>query len=66
MTDSDEFTIPWKEYITIPWKEFKDKFIVHLPSSYLEWLVENEDNDRIRKAAYDEWEKRRKYNGHIL
>jgi hypothetical protein len=49
----------------MPWGRYKGKDMEDMPSSYLRWLSDNCDDNKIRKEAEDEYNFREKWNTHI-
>ena len=50
--------------IKMPYGAYKGKPMHDIPSGYLRWVAENFKDERICKAADDEYQYREKYNTH--
>lgn len=48
----------------MPWGKYKGKAMFEIPSSYLLWMAQNVDNEKICAAADREWQWREKHNNH--
>jgi len=48
----------------LPWGMFKGKMMHEIPSSYIHWLAESCNDEKICSAADREWQWREKHDKH--
>ena len=48
----------------MPFGKYKGKMMHEIPSSYIRWVSENWENDKVASAADREWQWREKHNKH--